>query len=482
MLCAVADVESEVHRKLGELFYAELSLRKQLTVKMDYTEESLHGVSQNLSIGNADAACLDPVLASSQQASEKSSTVLCASDVENASMKAVSCADVDVQMEINAETHACQDPCESMSTLVENASSSNAACKSAIGVESSEDSASSGIVSDLKVHVSSSQSIAITQQMPTDDMEFDSQPLAMSTAAAAEVDELKLSRNDKSEKASPLDSDGEKTSADTGVTSAGMVEAQLSSSMTDDIPPSAYGADIEDLLMMRSDVEVSSLTESDNVIVLYDVEDQKNSPYEIPGPFPNILKDNSRHMWDRDYVRMPYAADSAENWQQIATVLKELTNPIDSLKAVEDAIKQYHDYPESIDFRGLEGYFCEKDADVGLLSRTCLLELIPKMAKLAVDLPDVCTRPIRLLRRQKDSMIAMSQYQASCLLANAFFCTYPLTASHELRDMSFVGLFRQPPADRRGAQYAKLDCMFNYFRRVISNKPTGIITFKRQVS
>lgn len=51
--------------------------------------------------------------------------------------------------------------------------------------------------------------------------------------------------------------------------------------------------------------------------------------------------------------------------------------------------------------------------------------LIPKMVQLALQLPDLITSPIPLLKRQTNRTISLSQLQVASLLANAFFCTFP---------------------------------------------------------
>jgi len=38
---------------------------------------------------------------------------------------------------------------------------------------------------------------------------------------------------------------------------------------------------------------------------------------------------------------------------------------------------------------------------------------------------DVCSEPIPFLEKQQDRVIMLSQKQIACLLANAFFCTFP---------------------------------------------------------
>jgi len=273
------------------------------------------------------------------------------------------------------------------------------------------------------------------------------------------------------------------TAADAAAATSHAGETELTSRLVDDVSQlqDTFGTDMKDLPAVRSDAQLPPLQEDENFVVLFNSEDRKEHPSQVQGPCP-LSPEELKRTWDKNYVRMPHTAD---NWQKITTVLNQLNDHIRSWKVVEDAIKQYHDYPEDIDCSGLEEYFREKDADGGdtLLSRTCLLDLIPKIAKLATDLPNVCTRPIPLLRRQQNFTVALSQYQVACLLANAFFCTFPSNpALYELVDVNFTGLLQQPFYGHSDCHRAKLDCIFNYFLRITTNMPTGIITFRRQVS
>lgn len=51
--------------------------------------------------------------------------------------------------------------------------------------------------------------------------------------------------------------------------------------------------------------------------------------------------------------------------------------------------------------------------------------LLPKVVKLALRLPQLVTHGIPLLRQHKTHSISLSQQQISSLLANAFLCTFP---------------------------------------------------------
>jgi len=354
-----------------------------------------------------------------------------------------------------------------------------------VGVESSGNSGiSREIVGDLKIQISASI-IDHDVEVHSDDLKIscNSPSAAAVFPTASAADDAKELQTTSNIDAEIKDGGSERVllhNSDGGMTSAAAAAALIVETDDDVLQlEDAFGADLKDLLVMRSDAQLPPLREDENTVVLYDIEHHKDHPEDVPDPCPCSLNQDSRYMWDRNYVRMPYAA---LNWQKIATVLKQITDPIQSGTVVGDAIRQYHDYPDAIDFSGLEEYLLDKDDGDTPLSRACLFDLVPKIAKLAVELPNVCTRPIRLLRRQKTCTVAMSQYQAACLLANAFFCTYPPTAGDDFRDVNFLGLFRLPFGDRCGSQRAKLDCIFNYFRRVTTDMPTGVITFQRQVS
>ncbi|KAG0326773.1 hypothetical protein BG004_002905 [Podila humilis] len=74
-------------------------------------------------------------------------------------------------------------------------------------------------------------------------------------------------------------------------------------------------------------------------------------------------------------------------------------------------------------------YHSEELVDVQCLSPTerdrFFRVLLPRMQELALRLPELVKKPIPFLKQQEDSAVTLSQEQIACLLANAFFCTYP---------------------------------------------------------
>jgi len=208
----------------------------------------------------------------------------------------------------------------------------------------------------------------------------------------------------------------------------------------------------------------------------------------IPKPFPeDIVLEDAR--WDNDHVRLPYSLQNkllinkvvVGRWDKIVSSLN--TAQWKSSYDIEKAILSYNKY--RWDFTELHRYFqmmTEEENDL-FFSQT-----LPKVAELAASLPSICTQPIPLLRKQNAASISMSQQQAACLLANAFFCTFPSrntsTGSDDaprLPSINFNSLYRRASASSFHARHAKLDCLLHYFSRVTSDMPRGTLTFKRQV-
>jgi len=246
---------------------------------------------------------------------------------------------------------------------------------------------------------------------------------------------------------------------------------------------------------MRAAVETSSgglppLRPSADHTVLFVPDTVDEQCICIPKPFPEKV-DFEHDRWDADHVRLPYSPQNkllinhtvVHRWQKITFSLENAAT-WNSSYDVEKAILSYNKYRWN--FGELHRYFrtlTEEEHDL-FFSQT-----LPKMAELALSLPSICTQPIPLLRKQKEARISMSQQQAACLLANAFFCTFPSRSRHasdesnepHLPSINFNNLYSHASSLRYRCRHAKLDCLFHYFRRVTTNMPQGTLTFKRQV-
>ncbi|KAL7059131.1 hypothetical protein AAHC03_013893 [Spirometra sp. Aus1] len=207
--------------------------------------------------------------------------------------------------------------------------------------------------------------------------------------------------------------------------------------------------------------------------------------------------------WDEDHVKLPCSSKnlhtengtSVERWDIIRQALSGL---IQSAEEFEKAVLSYNaDYARGI-----------WDADIlsaALQRRPDFKPLLKKIADLALKLPDLITQPIPLMKQNEESSISLSQMQIACLLANAFFCTFPGRSGTNSRQqqpnfpsVNFNTLFcafssprdtEAPVAteiEKVGKQFRykveKIICILHYFSRVLGEEgpPTGAVTFSRR--
>ncbi|ROL54045.1 Poly(ADP-ribose) glycohydrolase [Anabarilius grahami] len=212
-----------------------------------------------------------------------------------------------------------------------------------------------------------------------------------------------------------------------------------------------------------------------------------------------IVPHEGKHVWDSNHVKLPnnYPAShqksraSPSRWDATRQALNRLTKGSFSIGDIESAIMSYNSSnKDKWTFDALYYY----GRNVHAMDNN-LHMVIPKMAKLALDLPDLIKRPIPLLRQQQNQAITMSQQQISCLLANAFFCTFPhrndTSPGSEYANyptINFSSLFDSRNDSAKSAlQAEKLRAIFHYFDTVTNesphqdsaSKPDGLVTFER---
>ncbi|KAJ8365692.1 hypothetical protein SKAU_G00145230 [Synaphobranchus kaupii] len=202
-------------------------------------------------------------------------------------------------------------------------------------------------------------------------------------------------------------------------------------------------------------------------------------------PYPTKFKD----AWDDVSVKMPCSEKNlfpVENedgggvqsrWELIQ---KSLQSEFKSSHNVKDAILRYNTvHAKMWDFTALHS-LCTK-----VLGPTCTKHLfgslLPAMAQLALSATKLCTQPIPLLKLKMNHSITMSQEQIACLLANAFFCTFPRRNSRKSEyrnypDINFCRLFEGSSTKK----VEKLKTLLCYFKRVTEKSPSGLVTFTRQ--
>ena len=209
----------------------------------------------------------------------------------------------------------------------------------------------------------------------------------------------------------------------------------------------------------------------------------------LPDPYPSTFRD----VWDGDHVRMPCSVQSLypvgpkgssrleQKWDLIT---KALRKPIRNSYDLEEAILSYNSrFSSKWQFSSLHKYFTKY---IGTKKGEEFFRVVvPKMVDLVLDLPKLVTHAIPLLKKQQNYSLTLSQQQVACLLANAFFCTYPRRNSNaasseysRFPSINFNTLFSGGPCDNK--KMNKISCILNYFQRVTTRPPTGLVTFTRQ--
>ncbi|XP_043912451.1 poly(ADP-ribose) glycohydrolase isoform X2 [Protopterus annectens] len=207
----------------------------------------------------------------------------------------------------------------------------------------------------------------------------------------------------------------------------------------------------------------------------------------VPKPYPTQVRD----VWDGNHVKMPFSDQNLypveykegmksvdKRWDLIQAKLRtRFCHPRD----LKDAIMQYNkSYISKWDFTAFNK-LCNEVLERNE-SKYLLEEVLPKMVELALKLPHVCTHPIPLLKQNMNHSITMSQQQIACLLANAFFCTFPRRNARtkseysSYPDINFSRLF-EGTSPRKAEKLKTLLC---YFRLVTEDMPKGLVTFTRQ--
>uniref|UniRef100_A0A665VVH2 poly(ADP-ribose) glycohydrolase n=1 Tax=Echeneis naucrates TaxID=173247 RepID=A0A665VVH2_ECHNA len=196
---------------------------------------------------------------------------------------------------------------------------------------------------------------------------------------------------------------------------------------------------------------------------------------EVPVPYPTKFKD----VWDDMSVKMPC---SEKNLFPMET---EDGGGVQSRwDLIHNALRG--GFKSSLDLRFCL-YVCLFSSPSSQCLEHCEVQqlfqaILPAMVDLALSAPCLCTMPIPLLKSRVNHSLTLSQEQIACLLANAFFCTFPRRNSRKSEygnypEINFYRLF-EGSSQRK---IEKLKTLLCYFRRVTQTKPKGLVTFTRQI-
>ncbi|KAL7059132.1 hypothetical protein AAHC03_013892 [Spirometra sp. Aus1] len=177
-------------------------------------------------------------------------------------------------------------------------------------------------------------------------------------------------------------------------------------------------------------------------------------------------------------------------------IRRALSGSIDSAEAFENVILAYN--------KKYQPFWDVGSLSAALHKRPDFSPLLKKIADLALRLPDLVTHPIPLLKQNKEMSLSLSQLQIACLLANAFYCTFPQRTSTDSKSeyrnfptINFISLFCTSTARTAGTlaspgrmekgkassiKVEKIICLLHYFSRVLGEDgpPTGVVTFSRR--
>ncbi|XP_054156131.1 poly(ADP-ribose) glycohydrolase-like [Oppia nitens] len=246
---------------------------------------------------------------------------------------------------------------------------------------------------------------------------------------------------------------------------------------------------------------LSPLTTGPHYYILYRISDNNDVSLDISGrrlsppkPFPNHYTDK----WDAKHVKMPNspnnqitAVEQTSDGQVIRRrqskwelIEKSLLIDIKCVEQLEETMKTYNPFVENYNFNVLRT-FLNDNCDQRERSQF-FDEILPKMIQLTLQLPAIVTQSVPMLKQRQNATLFLSQQQISCLLANAFFCTFPKRShtNEEYKNfpvINFLSLFTNYGYDDNSqTKIEKLKCIINYFRRVVKDPPTGVVSFERR--
>ena len=210
-------------------------------------------------------------------------------------------------------------------------------------------------------------------------------------------------------------------------------------------------------------------------------------------PAPNTPQ--LRNLWDGHHVRLPWSKENLypitedsgkkvlrSRWELITQALT--SGPILNSHDLQEAILSYNmryrghqDWSFSSLHKLFSDEFTEEETD------NFFQATLPEMIEILMQSPKIVTSPIPLLSSGTAHSITMSQQQASVLLINAFFCTFPRrNATKPNAEFSNYPLINfntllSDHSRRPEAHMEKLKCLLSYFSRVTNTAPTGLLTF-----
>uniref|UniRef100_A0A0G4HYK5 poly(ADP-ribose) glycohydrolase n=1 Tax=Chromera velia CCMP2878 TaxID=1169474 RepID=A0A0G4HYK5_9ALVE len=162
----------------------------------------------------------------------------------------------------------------------------------------------------------------------------------------------------------------------------------------------------------------------------------------------------------KNYILLPFQKSS---WSKVK---KELEKPVETVGQLIESFTRLA-YANSVlksksQYNGVEALFeaaFEIDPD---LCERFLLEVVPRMKELLLNMKSIFKEPIPLLKRGMRGSVVISEKQVLCLICCGFFQILPESSSSDkLGSLNFRKFYRTPVSMSTQAQ--KLICLFHYF-------------------
>lgn len=241
----------------------------------------------------------------------------------------------------------------------------------------------------------------------------------------------------------------------------------------------------------QCDIKLGKLNFSTSHIVLIDVEAFRHNA---------IIPMEGRDLWHSNFVKMPCSLGSlmpkpdfqlgpmkfktgpnlVPRWKLISRELAALASKKAAMaEEVAEAILKYNPKYKGVWSFDALSKFVKEDPEKHYE------KLFPKIAALALKLPEQVKKAIPLLQRRQPATITLSQVQISCLLANAFYCTFPHRNTtkpnaeyHNYPSINFSRLFENW-SERKNQKFKAIMQYFNVMTNEKS-KSEGLVTFERR--
>jgi poly(ADP-ribose) glycohydrolase len=133
-----------------------------------------------------------------------------------------------------------------------------------------------------------------------------------------------------------------------------------------------------------------------------------------------------------DFIEMPFT--DKLRWQEIKNSLihlsKKLRNTSSKSTIIEEAIMSYNtQFYDHWNFKNFHQCFQNLE--------NFIQNVVPKLIELVIQSTSLFNESLILLKQNQNGHIKLTQKQCACILANAFFCTFPQALNANLNSINF---------------------------------------------